>query len=39
LGKGGEPLLMVFFGMYDRSGKFFSERVDSFSALKVKYSQ
>ncbi len=39
LGKGGEPLLMVFFSMYDRGGKFLSDRVDSFSALKEKYSQ
>ncbi len=39
LGKGGEPLLMVFFGMYDRGGKLLSERVDGFHALKRKYSQ
>ena len=39
LEKSGEPLLMVFFGMYDQSGKLLSERVDSFSDLKEKYSQ
>jgi len=39
LGKGGDPLLMVFFGMYDRDGKLLSERVDGFHALKRKYTQ
>ncbi len=37
LGKGSEPLLMVFFGMYDRGGELVPERVDGFNALKEKY--
>ena len=38
LGKAGEPLLMVFFGLYDQGGKLIQERVDSFNMLKEKYS-
>ncbi|NIO08146.1 MAG: hypothetical protein GTO40_09150 [Deltaproteobacteria bacterium] len=39
LGEEGEPLLMVFFGMYDKGGKLMPERVDGFDALKSKYEQ